>query len=65
MNPEKGESFVSRPLQKAIGRAKLRDIVPAALVLCALIHSVGTVYARDVAGAKMPEVVRDNGRVLR
>jgi hypothetical protein len=47
-----------------VARVAARLIVAAALFLCPLICSVSSVYARDPAGEKMPEVIKDNGRVL-
>lgn len=57
-----------RPGIQHRGRLSVSDrdkfMVAAAVILCALINSVSSAYARDPAGETMPEILRDNGRVL-
>jgi hypothetical protein len=60
---------VESPFEEAIAeghevRVNVRPILATATIWCALICSVGTVHARDQAGATMPEVVRADGRTL-
>jgi hypothetical protein len=45
-------------------RVAVRFLAAAAVILCALTNSVSSVYARDPAGGTMPEIIKDNGKVL-
>ncbi len=47
-----------------LARVAVRFIVAAAVILCGLINSVSSVYARDPVGGTMPEIIKDDGRIL-
>jgi hypothetical protein len=47
-----------------LGRVAVRFLAAAAVILWSLTNSVSSVYARDPAGGTMPEIIKDNGKVL-
>ena len=47
-----------------LARVAVRFLASAAVILCALTNSVSSIYARDLAGGTMPEIIKDNGKVL-
>jgi len=47
-----------------LARVAAKFIVAAAVILCTLINSASSVYARDTADEPLPEIVKENGKVL-